>query len=424
MVKKQAILLIHGIGEQRPMDTLRGFVRAVWSEDTGVHHEHVPPTVWSKPDTISGNFELRRLTTGQNRNAVRTDFFEFYWAHLMSDTRPWHVASWAKTLLVRRPRNVPAALRGLWCLIMASACIIVGLSIWMATLPNTERWTLLENPLLSGLIGVALPTFVGAFVIQYIGDAARYLHGAATNIEQRSTIRAKGVELLKKLHESDEYDRIVVVGHSLGSVIGYDVLTYLWTHYNNSHDATPHPETQALKKLEELVRDSELDLDTYQGVQKEYFEELRNNGNKWLVTDFVTLGSPLTYATMLLAGDEEQLLAKHQDRELPTCPPMLEGQDEKRTFCFGKKTLTPHHAAVFAPTRWTNLYFPARLMIWGDVISGPLRPVFGNGIRDVAVSTRVRRGFLSHTCYWRLWRDKDSTDSIQKLRDVINLACD
>jgi hypothetical protein len=27
---KQAVVVIHGMGEQRPMDTLRGFVRTVW----------------------------------------------------------------------------------------------------------------------------------------------------------------------------------------------------------------------------------------------------------------------------------------------------------------------------------------------------------------------------------------------------------
>ena len=30
---KQAVLLIHGIGEQRPMETLRAFVDEVWSQD-------------------------------------------------------------------------------------------------------------------------------------------------------------------------------------------------------------------------------------------------------------------------------------------------------------------------------------------------------------------------------------------------------
>ncbi|TIP96430.1 MAG: hypothetical protein E5X57_38255, partial [Mesorhizobium sp.] len=29
----QAVVIVHGMGEQRPMDTLRGFVQAVWSYD-------------------------------------------------------------------------------------------------------------------------------------------------------------------------------------------------------------------------------------------------------------------------------------------------------------------------------------------------------------------------------------------------------
>ena len=31
---KQAVVVIHGIGEQRPMDTLRGFVEAMIPTDT------------------------------------------------------------------------------------------------------------------------------------------------------------------------------------------------------------------------------------------------------------------------------------------------------------------------------------------------------------------------------------------------------
>ena len=76
---KQAVLLIHGIGEQRPMDNLRDFVTTVWASDNKVHHRFAKPRVFSKPDEISGSFELRRLTTTSDRNGVLTDFYEFYW---------------------------------------------------------------------------------------------------------------------------------------------------------------------------------------------------------------------------------------------------------------------------------------------------------------------------------------------------------
>ena len=84
--RKQAVLLIHGIGEQRPMDTLRGFVDTVWTTHTQIHTPQAGAAIWSKPDTVSESFELRRLTTGRHTGDVRTDFFEFYWAHLMQGT--------------------------------------------------------------------------------------------------------------------------------------------------------------------------------------------------------------------------------------------------------------------------------------------------------------------------------------------------
>lgn len=115
MANKQAVILIDGVGEQRPMDTLRRFVDAVWTRDTAIHHQHATKgahaLLWSKPDQVSESFELRRLTTPQNSAGVTTDFFEFYWAHLMSGTSYGHVLAWARTLLLRRPSTVPPQLR-------------------------------------------------------------------------------------------------------------------------------------------------------------------------------------------------------------------------------------------------------------------------------------------------------------------------
>ena len=35
----QAVVIVHGMGEQRPMSTLRGFVEAVWSRDPRLRRE-------------------------------------------------------------------------------------------------------------------------------------------------------------------------------------------------------------------------------------------------------------------------------------------------------------------------------------------------------------------------------------------------
>ena len=82
--KKIAVVVIHGIGEQRPMETLPEFVKAVWGDDAELVHPS-RAEVFSKPELVSGSYELRRITTRQASAGTRQrmDFFEFYWAHHM-----------------------------------------------------------------------------------------------------------------------------------------------------------------------------------------------------------------------------------------------------------------------------------------------------------------------------------------------------
>src|ERR1700681_1517504 len=95
-LKRQAVLVIHGIGEQKPMETLRSFVSAVLPGEG----------VFSKPDTISLSYELRRLTTKLKTRQV-TDFFELYWADKVEGTKFRHLFQWLRGLLLRTPTRVP-----------------------------------------------------------------------------------------------------------------------------------------------------------------------------------------------------------------------------------------------------------------------------------------------------------------------------
>ncbi|OQY97765.1 MAG: hypothetical protein B6D35_14115 [Candidatus Brocadia sp. UTAMX2] len=430
---KQAVVLIHGIGEQVPMDTLRGFVEAVWVTDSSLRWPNKPAQAWSKPDAISGNFELRRLTTADNRDKKRTDFFEFYWAHLMEGTTLSHVGAWAKVLVLRWPWRVPRQLRGIWYLLIALflLAVIAGLNHMFKFVPIAP-WVIKVGSFAWFIFNSLL---IG-FLIKYAGDAARYLHVAPPNIEIRRRIREAGIQLLEKLHSSPRYDRIIVVGHSLGSVIGYDILTHLWVRYHNAHvmAASRNPTTYTeLGKLENMVRESltgSLDIETYQTIQSAYLTELQSQGNKWKVTDFVTLGSPLAHASVLLARDERNFVRKKEEREFPACPPVLEDMAVKKlklkTFSFEKEGVwVPHHAAVFAPTRWTNLYFPCHWTFWGDLIGGPVALMFGQGVKDIAVKTNLRLGLFSHTLYWSFpknWKEETGTPLwIQQLRNAVRI---
>src|SRR5476651_643462 len=128
---KQAVVVIHGIGEQRPMDTLRSFVEAMIPTDT----PEATPFYWSKPDRFSRNFDLRVLKSA-GRNT--TDFYEYYWAHKMQGTKVGHLLSWLWDIFKRPRRDIPTAI----------------VPIWRAT-----RWTLLA--LLVLLVSGTLATLYG-----------------------------------------------------------------------------------------------------------------------------------------------------------------------------------------------------------------------------------------------------------------------
>jgi len=417
------------------MDTLREFVKAVWLEDEQAPMADTTPRAWSKPDSISGDFELRRLTTNENRDGRRTDFFEFYWAHLMEGTTLSHIGAWAKVLLWRAPWRLPGQLLGfwvtLWVLVLTGLGAVVakaagwlpdsgGMLLWFAAL-----WTLLGGAVIRVLLNVA-------------GDAARYLHVAPENIAIRRKIREAGIDLLEKVHDDGGYERIILVGHSLGTVIGYDILTHLWPRYNRASELeagkTPdHTALQGLEKLAGVPGRGKLDVDAFQAAQAAYFAELQGRKKKWLVSDFVTMGSPLAHAEVLMARDAGQLRMRKEEREFPTCPPTLEtleGQERfsypmpnavRRTEDVPLRDWLPHHAAVFAPTRWTNLYFPCHQTLWGDVIGGMVRPVFGPGVRDVEVHTDLQFGLLSHTLYWTLPQE-GKADWIAELRKAARIC--
>jgi hypothetical protein len=511
---RQAVLLIHGIGEQRPMDSLRSFVETVWTNDRNLHRDHPQAAaVWSKPYPLSENFELRRLTTAENLRGWRTDFFEFYWAHLVHGTKLRHVTGWVRTLLLRRPSTVPRHLRLAYWVLIALMIFGAGMLYRSAV---AERAGLLLPVWASLVMGLLVGPAVVGILANIVGDAARYLHVSPQNVQRRHKIRAAGVEVLKSLHERG-YDRIIVVGHSLGTVIGYDILNYAWTEYNTDAPTADGGEFNALTELEALAAagedDDSIETARIQVAQRSYFNELKSNGSRWRVTDFVTLGSPLAHSEILLAHDAADLKPKITRREFPRCPPELERSTRKlsmgllatekgivtnviqgseswqaglrpgmelmtvngrrysrqrlreaiRTAAMGGGSIellaksdgvetrlnlecknggdlamhekgvelrrfsfppdavqrVPHHAAVFGPTRWTNLYFPSKLLLWGDLVGGELRSIFGPGVRDIPVSTRKWLGFLSHTLYWT----SDGKDlHVAKLRTALDLG--
>jgi hypothetical protein len=292
-----------------------------------------------------------------------------------------------------------------WALFVAAA--ILFLKGILPAFGHPAPWQAVEKQSIALSAAVSLTlSFLNFFTLYYIGDAARYLNPEPENISVRHDIRQEGINLLKKLHESKLYDRIVVIGHSLGSVIGYDILKYYWAELSAAA-RTPAAEARpSLRALEEAggglnASEPREEVEAFQAKQNAFWVQERRSGRPWLVTDFITAGSPLAHAELLLASGRKDLESRKTERELPACPPVGQREDGLERYSYAASSGDPearllNHAALFGPTRWTNLYFP------GDFIAGPIRPVLGEGVRDIRVT---RPGFLSrmpwsHIHYW------------------------
>jgi hypothetical protein len=362
---------------------------------------------------------------------LRTDFFEYYWAYHLRITKLSAVWSWLVQLMLRAPKNIPKRIRWiyflLWFVALTYAVLLVtGAMTWF----NNFSWTKLPSVVLFGNIILNIFAF---FFTYYLGDAARYTYPAPGNIEERSKIRKGGIELLDQLHKSKKYSRIIVVGHSLGSMIGYDILKHLWAHYHKNYDVT---QTYTREKLDEFNTKSKEGFDlsgdaaqnAYMKLQRELLHEQQERGNNWLISDFITLGSPLAHGELLMAESKKSFGERTEERELPINPPFKEyngGISYPQPYYGGSGSKARdiymdiiHHAGHFAFTRWHNLYYKQ------DYVGGELAPIFGKGIKDTLVkseSFKAKLPFLMHTCYWgEPDKPKGSMkESIEYLKKVI-----
>jgi hypothetical protein len=443
---RQAVVVIHGIGEQRPMDTLRSFVESVLDDSPSYVDKYR-----SKPDAVGGLLETRVLQAPANRDLYRpqTDFYEYYWAHHMEGSRYSHVFRWLLWLLFRKPSAVPPALRPAWRASWVLVVITVGLLIaggWVdfkagpRLFDSAARWFFA-----GGVATFVVQSIVSYIVLGYVADAARYLTPNPGNIEARNKIRSEGIALVRKLHASGRYGRIVIVGHSLGSVIGFDIIRNLWGELRKPDTPNPQKQTelkafdQEAEKLGE-AQPTRAQIEDFQQAQHRLWKEFRAVGVPWLVTDFITLGSPLTHAQLLMADDAVDFARKKAQHEYPCCPPSPNdtlGYGIRYEIRQGAETITrsvrvAHHGAPFCCTRWTNLYFPYRRLVFGDLIGGPINGVLGNGIRDVAVVPSTGKWLhgtlISHVCYWTAGNAKQTTKkagggtpSLKALRSALRL---
>ena len=86
---KTAIVVIHGMGNQYPMETITDFVENLFDKE-----------IYSSPERISGSFDHRKLIGFHE--GKQYDCYEYYWAHLIKEPTASDTIFWLYNLIWKK----------------------------------------------------------------------------------------------------------------------------------------------------------------------------------------------------------------------------------------------------------------------------------------------------------------------------------
>lgn len=539
--EKQAIVVVHGMGEQRPMGMMRRVVDTLWTTDKSMLNEgdrHIGPTgnkSWIVPDCKTGSHDLQRITTPPAKDGKRTDFFEFYYADILDDAKLSNLWRWLFRIILVRPEFVTPRMVWPWsalCFLIVLIGLVtfgvvllgvgtifqlewwhhdggsarlniyevgflgllnLGLMVWLGARNSALRWILrwpaylvitvlvyytlfgiggveVRSTIVGGTLFIAILT--GTIFLPYLGDVAGYLGAHPDTVRRRHDVRERGLSLLRDLHDDPTYDRIVIIAHSLGSVVAYDILHLLWEELGPTNENPPAQDVrEALAEHDRFVKNHQsrywnaLTVEAYQRVQAKVTDAIRRAGpvkNKagektnhyWKITDFITCGSPLSHAQFLIARGADNFEKLKEERLFPVVPPRPYNEDYGTLYTPDKIEFSDqtaglpipqstsdwainaprayaHHGAVFSAVKWTNLYDEHHpLFFWqGDVLGGPVGGYthFGRGVREHNVRVRYSKfglddlRLITHTLYWTNTDVEGVSDHVIKFRRAVKL---
>jgi hypothetical protein len=233
--------------------------------------------------------------------------------------------------------------------ILVAGTVLIGIEVavlWPGTGPD-NHWPL--RLLVTWAVVLLLSEVVRRFLVQYLGDVVVYVesHTVDRFADLRARIRECVTERARAVYTAggaDAYDQVVVVGHSLGSVVSYDVLNQLLC-----EDAI---DRQGGRPTRDVARRTPL---------------------------FLTFGSPLDKTTFVFAIQHRRT-TQAREAVVASAQPMLQDYE-------------------WRPQRWVNIYSP-----W-DIISGSLEyfdlpdssdPRRVDNLRDREATTLL----MAHVEYW------------------------
>lgn len=181
------------------MQSVKTFAKAVLPSQPGIGEKYTTfPLDWST--------QLLRLSATTSRpvslNTIATprdaDFYEYYWADKVEGTELSDLVKWFIKLLFKRP---PHHLWPIWILTWLISVVAFALVV-MFRAGQLKDMVSYVPPILGVLIALLWAFALKTFLIDYLGDAARYLDPKPKNKAVREAITKDGTDLLQQLIDS------------------------------------------------------------------------------------------------------------------------------------------------------------------------------------------------------------------------------
>ncbi len=268
--EQTAILAIHGIGQQNPFDALDALVQGLLGtlERSNVGSS---VTVRHRVREFEGGTENYIALLKDNDETTAIDCYEYYWAHEterrinVGEVFDWLVAvgasaqkyydemqsladsyeekgidAFGKQYLI----GGRARFKKYWYLKNLGFALSMSRVLMTILNPLASRFPVVSKPV--KLVLTVLGAVAKPFIVGYVGDVAIYttMDMKSKHHEIRQKILAGSVKKLKCLltsgdAKSPDYKRVILAGHSLGSVIAYDTLNKMNNSFNTGQIPLP-----------------------------------------------------------------------------------------------------------------------------------------------------------------------------------------
>ena len=257
--KPTAFVVIHGAGSHRPFETLDKFVRGFRNVLSIAHPEL---DSWWRHRLQRRNDKIAHYVSLAPEGKPRLDFYEYYWdCHVDHDIPLSAVINWlyqvsesAKKFYRNKPVSAQIHQQRGSALFKDGDFKIGGYFVPLGQVGGAlgllQRVGLARIPVLSTAVALLLGR-VSRLLAEMMGDVVIYtaVDVRSSHFQVREKVMGGAVEELRWLLAMDDYEQIVLVGHSLGSVIAYDALNRIILDMNTAGGMCP----QQARKIAGLV---------------------------------------------------------------------------------------------------------------------------------------------------------------------------